>query len=724
MELREGQSGGAGGTPERGGAPRRRALGLRVEMLGEEARSRVAPSRRAGRSCFFVWIVSLGLLFASTAAAQTPVLTGRVIDADGRPMVGASVVVFDEWFDADAEMSERLQFLTRFSDTHALSFPPVAEVETDANGAFAAFGKAKPIGHSFGHRVLVVGPDGAVRGYRYVRAGTELEVKFERPTLRWGRLETRKGEPLVIPGEVHLAPETGSSLDIDIVEIVVQRLTPAIGRIHVQADGTFRVATGEGLEPVAVTFSAPGFQPLRVEAKSLGVDDPIAITMEPGRRLAGQVVTAAGEPAAGATVRIKRKGAQSDPIGRPDLECDAEGRFEIDTLAPGAYAVSAHRPGSAAVRVDATANGTDLRLVLPAGTTFAGRVVDSRTQDPIAGAEIRVPAGEGFQHVGSSTEDGSFEIHGVQLSKQPQTGIGGAPATPITVSASGFTIGRLPIPTGDGPLEVKLDRFARLSGSVRNAAEEPVGNVEITATVALESGLERVVERSWSRADGTFRLDSIDPGQPIHVKFSVEGLPAFQRTFAALEPGASIDTIEARFSAPLTVSGRVIDGSGRPIAGAVIGVLGESSLRQNAARLDHSTTSGPDGTFTLTGLPSGEHQLLASRAGHLGQRVTVRGQSGETVSTTIELEVSGTVRGTVVDAEGAPVAGAQVEVLDTSDGFRRVGAQTDEAGRVELTGFGTDPVRVTIEGEGYRRLRVADVSTTSGESFTWVLEKE
>lgn len=671
-----------------------------------------------------VGLFGLGLLFTSGASAQTPILTGRVFDADGRPVASARVLIFDEWFDADAEMPERLQFLTRFSDTHALSFPPVVEVETGADGRFTAFRSANPTGHSFGYRILVTGPHGAVRGHRYVKAGTTLDVKLARPTLRLGRLVNEAGEPLALEGDVHLSPETGSSLDIDIVEIVVQRLTPAVGRVEVSEDGTFRIATGEGFEPVAVTFSAPGLQPQRVEAKSLGLDTPVAITLKPGRRLAGQVVTSSGDPAGGATVRIKKKGSQTDPIGRPDLECDAEGRFEIDTLAPGAYAVSAHRAGAAAVRVDATANGSDLRLVLPVGGTLAGRVIDSQTQTPIAGAEIRAPAGEGFHQVGSTAEDGSFEIRGVQLSRQLQSGIGGAPATPITVSAPGFTIGRLALPTSAGPLEVTLDRFARLSGTVWNADEEPIGDVEITATIALESGLERIVERARSGADGKFELPSIEPGQPIQVRFSAVGLPTFQHAFLALEPGSSHTGIDARFPAPLTITGKVVDDAGRPVAGAVIGALGESSLRQDAAKLDISTTSGADGTFALTGLPSGEHQLLASKAGHLGQRVNVRGGSGETVSTTIELRVSGAVRGKVVDSDGAPVANAEVEVLDTSDGFRRVSARTDSTGQVELTGFGTEPVRVTIEREGYRRLRVEDVSTTSSEPFTWVLEKE
>ncbi|MFP2900902.1 carboxypeptidase regulatory-like domain-containing protein, partial [Corallococcus sp. 4LFB] len=150
----------------------------------------------------------------------------------------------------------------------------------------------------------------------------------------------------------------------------------------------------------------------------------------------------------------------------------------------------------------------------------------------------------------------------------------------------------------------------------------------------------------------------------------------------------------------LQVQGRVVDLQGHPVAGmevsASVGLPGEtlselpcdatdspgvSLLSEDCASVSASrwvrelveahrgsafvlsrTTSAPDGTFTLEGLPGGKVTLWALGPQGAGLREDV--VTG-TQDVTLELEPSHPVTGRVVDEDGAPLANVQVTVLHT-----------------------------------------------------------
>lgn len=206
----------------------------------------------------------------------------------------------------------------------------------------------------------------------------------------------------------------------------------------VSSDGRFVV---EGLEPGYVadetTFlhvSAPGFGfavvPLKIESDDRGQYLCGDITLLPALRLSGRVVDSEGRPCAHVTVSVTQRLSaeafdlelQSQQLrilefslGMLMLETDDLGRFHATGLVAGTAAVLARRPGRGSAPEVEVELGPDLEaptleLVLPAGETLAGQVVDDEGRG-LAGAWISLKGPERIHLV--TDAEGAFSARGL-----------------------------------------------------------------------------------------------------------------------------------------------------------------------------------------------------------------------------------------------------------------------------------------------------------------------
>lgn len=122
-----------------------------------------------------------------------------------------------------------------------------------------------------------------------------------------------------------------------------------------------------------------------------------------------------------------------------------------------------------------------------------------------------------------------------------------------------------------------------------------------------------------------------------------------------------LDVYAALDAAPIgptgTLVGSVVDSDGNAIVGASVRASGP---------FNRASTSDEEGAFSIR-LPVGEYQVTASSFGYLAATETINVEEGATIELTFTLESAPAfaVDGTVSDTEGAPIAGAQVRVLDT-----------------------------------------------------------
>jgi hypothetical protein len=141
----------------------------------------------------------------------------------------------------------------------------------------------------------------------------------------------------------------------------------------------------------------------------------------------------------------------------------------------------------------------------------------------------------------------------------------------------------------------------------------------------------RVRERTVASPVGGLH-DGIVPGD-LTLAVEAEGFPTAHVDVDALAPGETRD-VTVTLSSGLSLSGRVVDSAGRPLAGvdvqvtrgeypghdrvsggrtSVSGTFGGQRYSFGIGYRDDATTSAADGSFSFRGLSAGTHALLARR---------------------------------------------------------------------------------------------------------------
>jgi protocatechuate 3,4-dioxygenase beta subunit len=436
---------------------------------------------------------------------------------------------------------------------------------------------------------------------------------------------------------------------------------------------------------------------------------------ETPRELRGVVLGPDGRPVAGATIVV---GCYDTGLSDHQvITADAGGRFAW-ALPGGAESTCliASKPGLAAAVLSAPARAwadpLDLKLRLATPEPFAAVLVDDAGA-PLAGARIRVAM---MAHA-SESKNGTGSMVSTGYARVPWEVVGGSPVEGLFATSTGadgsFTLAAvrpgsglmLDVSDADGRrLRVKSrERVAGLTrrtmedqGFVTAAAGEtarlvavpaarvagrvvtmlpgvPVDGLVATYQDSHQPGVYRASSNFGARVktdvDGRFVFDGLGEGT-VNVFVHGEGENTDWTYRAAkdvtLAPGATAEvTIE--LIRGIDVEGTVVErGSGRPIEGAQVGVYGPFRPRTGAmttgARTDargrfHYRLPSGETYFYVMGPPAGYARLPDDES---SRTVTIPEGADRYEVPPIELAPAVTVRGTVVDAAGAPVAGARV----------------------------------------------------------------
>jgi hypothetical protein len=377
-------------------------------------------------------------------------------------------------------------------------------------------------------------------------------------------------------------------------------------------------------------------------------------------------------------------------IGRSD---DA-GRFVLKGVAPGRHRLRVEGEGllTAEVRfVDVP--GQAVRILIARKAEVRGRVIESGR--PVPGAVVRLlPLGGGVALAVASDEDG------------------------------GFALGELP----EGRYRVWAaagDRASRAQ-SVDRLGAGPFAPVQLDLEpAAIVTG--QVIDGSTGRGVAAHvTLVADDPDEPPRTAtstaagaFHIEGVPLGDWTADAFAPGyVSADSVRFQTGAGHApsvalrrggvLSGRVVDGSGAPVAGAVVlgradGGGADVSEEIVARRLGASAGWG-------AGLASSTAGLVTAT----GQRFLPRGELGVLVGPVPFPPPPGAVSSAVRIASplGGPAADAPAVTVDPALESRFT---TDGEGRYRLTGLAPGRYRVMAThrdfADGASESRVVDLGT-------------
>lgn len=418
---------------------------------------------------------------------------------------------------------------------------------------------------------------------------------------------------------------------------------------------------------VAAAPAAPDADATAEAASASAEDLPATYDLASADRdhdLFGTVTAPDGAAIPGAEVNVAR---------RPWSDVTTLGPFSLDVLMheePGPSCRSA-RDGTFRLRLR-RGESVDLRISADGFQTarYPGRLAGERVDavldpagsgarlivtvtdehgDPVTGATARARQGGGDAFVDRSA---TTDEEGVAVVTGLAPGGGG-----VAVEAPGRMPGLGPFHVGrEGTARIRfvLDRGIEIRGTVRDAETgEPIAGAEILDPV------QNAPARTGP--DGTFRLPvAIETPEPMYAR-----APGYAGA-TVMYPGHG--PLDFRLPRGVRAVGRIVDGEGRPIAGALVaGLRGfVPGLATPPTPENRSTFSDAEGGFVLDGLSSGRPYLLLVRApGHarVERDAGIAPAAGETWGLgDLVLATGRRIEGRVEDPAGGAVRGLSVRL--------------------------------------------------------------
>ena len=512
---------------------------------------------------------------------------------------------------------------------------------------------------------------------------------------------------------------------------------------NAQSDGTFSIVVPEGsLEVIA---GADGYAPLvrRIASSESGEIDLGTLRLAPGVTLLGRVTDAAGRPVSGAA--LHRKGASRGGFvlvngrGAVVTRTDDAGRFEVRRQAPGAFEFavvhSEHPDGTFdGSTEDPGETVTGIEVQLGMGATVSG-IARGVPKDVAGEVEIRAlysPPGSGegaldFGRLGRGGQiapDGSFSVHGLPLDAEIELRL-------IRGQGSAFERTRCSesvlCRAGDRAVAIAYSEGASIEFRVSDRAGNPVEGATIS------TGFDFAIPYSGEDVDlgaGRYRLGELWPpdaaGSELDISVLAPGFETASLDSVRLRPGETLDLGTVELEPKPTVTVTVVEEvSRRPIEGARVRLRPEDRAFSGTTRavflsspiddpsempdlkeLDGGPAEGltdAEGRCTLEVQPGGDgvfevtHKRFAEVATESMSidSLGVAGSPGE-FAVEIALVPGGSIEVTVVDPDGVPVAGRDVQRKAFAGGPKPSPVTTDAEGTARFEGVAAGEHRVRL----------------------------
>jgi protocatechuate 3,4-dioxygenase beta subunit len=490
----------------------------------------------------------------------------------------------------------------------------------------------------------------------------------------------------------------------------------------------------------------------------------ITLDVQPGARIRGTVRDDQGAPVAGAEIEseeqrfnMMRNFGNSQ---RTTLSAD-DGSFELVGLRAGKTHLSAQHEGHVSARTDelelavgATIDGIAItlsrgyqlkgRVTWPDQTPASGATVSARgpsEASPRGGRRMRPRrSSEGVTVSTIADESGEFTLPG--LGDGPfrvQAGQYKRAETPHPFFADDennpnrgplWTASMVDVAAGASGLLFVLQEPKGLKGRVVDDVDAPVTKFRVTATPANDGGTLRSDDMGRAISDvhliysgagtdsfqsdaGAFLIGGLQDGK-YAVEVDAEGYVQTGEKPSAVVP-QSDEELVIRLVRTGSASGRVVDPSGHPVAGATVSadVPGGNGGPFNFGNDDVSADSDENGNFAIDAVPSGTIQFTASaedwaKSEPLSAQIAPRQTTSDLV---IVMRTGGRLTGEIFDASGAPHAGRAIQMFSMDAGDMR-SMIADAAGRFEADHLTPGSYQL-IAQPGEKEL--AEIERTAGE---------
>lgn len=471
------------------------------------------------------------------------------------------------------------------------------------------------------------------------------------------------------------------------------------------ADGRFHfegVRTGTYFLDARGDYHVPESVP-RARVLASGAGGPLDVWVNGGGRVVGRVLMPDGTPAKGATLALVPgpnnflSTLTTGDMRWLDAVSDDQGAFAIPGVPPGEGFEITATGGDFAVShlVDIrVVAGQDTQVVVQTrlGGSIAGRVLAEREEgDPTPLAEAHLGAvPRGLRNLRCAEEvltathcvtgaDGAFVMHNVPPGDVDIVAIERTHLPAIGARAT----------LADGALfqaqDIVLKPGAMIAGRVVDARGNPVSGVSLKFNLVdwknfqfdfslapMMAAAVKGFDLPKTDADGRFLAGPIAGDAPYEVTFSKAGYVDAELKH---DPKASTGEVVVKLQKGGAVEGVVMDEArGEPVVAFTVGGGDLVDVDSDAPGGNNPFSGGTTvedgaGRFRIESVKPGLSTLVFRAPGYLPVNVDVEVVEGETKKGVIvQLAPGGIVRGVVLDAEGKPVAGAQVVAQSTGAG--------------------------------------------------------
>jgi uncharacterized GH25 family protein len=466
------------------------------------------------------------------------------------------------------------------------------------------------------------------------------------------------------------------------------------------ANGAFDVQNlPEGRYQVYAYRGALAARTVRVARLGAGPFAPVELRLEAAQNVTGRVIDR--EEGTGLVAAIELRPVGDDQAPRYARSAD-DGSFIIEGVPNGRWIADAFSPGYlSAGGVELEAGNGIAELALARSGTIEGRVLDADGH-PVDGATVRALTS------GQSPVEISALVEQDQLRRF--SGRTSAPAS----DASTFTNDPQFIPRGELGVLVGPIPPIPPPGVV---AARPASIIDPTAATASLAGdppplaVDPDKASIWTTGrDGRYRIRGLSKAR-LSVLGIASGFAEARSREVSINPGQVLTGVDIVLSAGSYVFGKVTNKRGEPLAGAQV-----SAKPEVGAQLDAFTDG--DGMYRL-GPVTGKIDLAASAYGHVEAHRTVELTAPKTRTANerredIVLEVADAIlAGTLDDAAGAPVGGANIEVITGAGQGRRAVVAADGTFSIDMLPRG--PLRVRIDHPSYPTEELEAVASSTGE---------
>jgi protocatechuate 3,4-dioxygenase beta subunit len=524
-----------------------------------------------GREPFIVDLTKAPEATTAIELTSAPVIRGRVLDAEGKPVARARV----QPVIASRPVLDFLHepFVRTTPEGRFVLTMPEWDAEEKANLAVTA-----PLHSTVRSKTFAAGT-----------ADRTMDVtlpKFESVRVR---VTDRTGKPVPRARVAFTPREENENPD----------LLMMLARTGPRANDEGELALRLAADTYDFGVQGDGFQYARA-AKAVAKATNVDVVLERAAAIRGRVHrNGKGVP----NVNVMIAGGASR---LPDSHAttDEKGAFALNGLAPGTYRILLFQAEELIERtVEVEAPG-ELDVALPLAGTIRARVVDAASGAPVSEFAFLVQPVEGRTRIarGQRSEEGTFSVTVPEGTYRVSAGADGY--------TSSETIEVRVSEREPASVELRLGRGVTITGRVTDEAGTPVAGAEV---MVLGREAERMRSRSSVRVapghgksaeDGSFTITGVDRGEAA-MTVRKEGYVPFRKAIDA--DGAM--NVDVRLGRGLSLPGIVTRG-GKGVAGVQI-----SASTAALGGEYQPAVSGSDGRFVLTGLVAARYSVHANLEG-------------------------------------------------------------------------------------------------------------